>query len=550
MAEDTLTARLELVERQLKIIERRLEKMLASLDSNDPDGACNHGRVCAEAACKAALAHKECPFEEDDDLQRLSQKLREKQIRPPTPKPVLDALNELRTKGNLGSHANTADEEELTLAANTARLSLRRVLQWLYVDCLQRTPPTEIAEFTRAGSNARQSLTASTPTSDRRPTFVRLAVGLAVCGLIVGAIIVRGSTARSAQGATASTEGRCLLPLASSFHLRPRETCESEGPEYPRSTPATVIERGRLSRNGTRLFRVRLPEHNAEGWIFAHGHELTGQCDPSWRENTGGVPCRQRPARARCQESMAFIAGGTFAMGNDHAQPQEGPAHSVTVSPFCIDRSEVTVAQYQQCVEAHACSRASLNGATTVSSTGGCNAEIEGRAQHPVNCVSWHQADAFCAWAGGRLPTEAEWEMTARDEGALPDAGARRPASIEAANVCGDECTALFTTLPRFPNHHDPFAATAPVGSLPTSTTGRLVNDLLGNVFEWVADGYAPYSANPASNPIGDPASPKRSVRGGGWRDDDPERVTLTYREGIVPGYVSPNLGFRCVNRR
>lgn len=356
--------------------------------------------------------------------------------------------------------------------------------------------------------------------------------------------------ALSPQGAVAATDGRCSLPLSSSFHLRPRETCESEGPEYPRSAPAIVLERGRLSRNGTRLFRVRLPDGGADGWIFAHGHELIGRCDPSWRENTGGVTCRQRPARARCQASMAFVAGGSFSMGSDHAQPQEGPAHQVTVSSFCIDRSEVTVAQYQQCVDARECSRASLNGATTVSSTGGCNAEIEGRAQHPVNCVSWHQADAFCAWAGGRLPTEAEWEMTARDEGPLPDAGVRRPASIEGANVCGDECSALYTTLPSFPNHHDPFAATAPVGSLRAGATSRLVDDMLGNVFEWVADGYAPYSAQPASNPIGDPASARRAVRGGGWRDDDPERVTVTYREGIVPAYVSPNLGFRCVSRR
>lgn len=110
--------------------------------------------------------------------------------------------------------------------------------------------------------------------------------------------------------------------------------------------------------------------------------------------------------------------------------------------------------------------------------------------------------------------------------------------------MCGDECTELFTTLPRFPNHHDSFATTARVGSLSASTTGRLVNDMLGNVFEWVADGYAPYSANPASNPIGDPASPKRSARGGGWRDDDPARVTLTDREGIVPDTSAPTSDF------
>jgi formylglycine-generating enzyme required for sulfatase activity len=247
---------------------------------------------------------------------------------------------------------------------------------------------------------------------------------------------------------------------------------------------------------------------------------------------------------------MAFIGGGTFVMGTNRGQPQEGPEHSVTLSPFCIDRSEVTVAQYQQCVEARACSRATLEGAVTVSSTGDCNSERPGRALHPVNCVSWHQAEAFCAWAGGRLPTEAEWEMTARDEGTLPDGVQRRPASIAGANVCGDECVTQFTTLQRFPGHHDAFASTAPVGSMPAGSTSRLVHDMLGNVFEWVADGYARYSAQAASNPIGDPASSKRAVRGGGWRDDDPERVTITYREGIVPAYVSPNLGFRCASRR
>ncbi|MBI4706179.1 MAG: SUMF1/EgtB/PvdO family nonheme iron enzyme, partial [Deltaproteobacteria bacterium] len=108
-------------------------------------------------------------------------------------------------------------------------------------------------------------------------------------------------------------------------------------------------------------------------------------------------------AKEEPPQAMVSIPPGTFEMGSNDGGGDEKPVHSVTVAAFEMDPTEVTVAQYRKCVSDGGCSEPS-----------GCNWEESGRDDHPVNCVDWQQAGAYCAWAGKRLPWEEEWEYAAR----------------------------------------------------------------------------------------------------------------------------------------
>src|SRR5262249_14179368 len=118
-----------------------------------------------------------------------------------------------------------------------------------------------------------------------------------------------------------------------------------------------------------------------------------------------------------CPEGMIAVPAGSFRIGSPEGEgsPSEHPQHEVTLSAYCIDRTEVTVAAYEACVAAKGCSAAPR----TVNWTSYSAEDVErysrwcnrnDRPDHPINCVDWNQAVAYCTWKGRRLPTEAEWE--------------------------------------------------------------------------------------------------------------------------------------------
>ena len=180
-----------------------------------------------------------------------------------------------------------------------------------------------------------------------------------------------------------------------------------------------------------------------------------------------------------------------------------------------------------------------------------CNiTDPSGRARHPINCVDWERADTYCRATGGRLPTEAEWEFAARgSDGRLYPWGDETP-SARYLNACGSECVAWGKA------HHagltgmyatsDGFETTAPVGSFPEGKSRFGLMDVVGNVWEWVADWYAPYENGALVDPKGPETGTRRVMRGGAWNGAEPSWVRPTFRFMNDPSASSYGVGFRC----
>lgn len=272
------------------------------------------------------------------------------------------------------------------------------------------------------------------------------------------------------------------------------------------------------------------------------------------RAPASGVVALRPPLERRVR-----IAGGRFVMGSSPGEMQqavelcarepfgvrcrslgedvgpwiraEGHAHEVTLSDFDLDALEVTVAKYDRCVAAGACARPSYPPGDP----------RYDRPELPVTHVRWDDADAYCAWVGGRLPTEAEWEHAARGH-----AGRTFP--------WGD----LYN--PRLANHgawaedpsdaRDGFVGLAPVGSFPDGATSSGLHDMAGNAAEWVHDWYDRdeegfgYPRGAQVNPKGPPFGPYgHVVRGGSYHDAAHWLRTAARR---ATPFASREIGFRC----
>ncbi len=261
-----------------------------------------------------------------------------------------------------------------------------------------------------------------------------------------------------------------------------------------------------------------------------------------------------------CPGGMAMVPASTFFMGSDErdVEPDERPAHKVRLDAYCIDRTEVTVAAYAACVAGGACSGAwdgnDWAGITKSDHTtfdGLCNSRAPAsRGLHPANCVSWTQAQEFCASLSARLPTEAEWELAARGtDGRRYPWGDAEPTSSR-LNACGAECVAWGkkhgVDLVGMVRDDDGWPTTAPAGSFPAGASPFGVLDMTGNVWEWVLDRHGPYEAAESSAPTGPAAGDERVLRGGAWNGSDSSWVRPTYRFSASPVMRSHGIGFRC----
>jgi formylglycine-generating enzyme required for sulfatase activity len=221
---------------------------------------------------------------------------------------------------------------------------------------------------------------------------------------------------------------------------------------------------------------------------------------------------------------------------DEEARSDERPQHTVVLSPYWMDETEVTTDQYKLCVEAGACEEPYTRSAY----------DDPARGDHPMTFISWEQAAEYCAWVAeetgwdARLPTEAEWEKAASWDPALES---------KRLYPWGDELDLERAQLG---------SRTAPAGSHAAGQSAYGIRDLAGNVWEWVSDWYAD-DAYEAREGIADPAGPEsgryRVMRGGsyGSMGNFDRQLRTTHREVGSPESTaerpakSADLGFRCV---
>lgn len=244
---------------------------------------------------------------------------------------------------------------------------------------------------------------------------------------------------------------------------------------------------------------------------------------PAGKPRAGDTRIRDRDGM-----TMVYVPAGLFLMGSSDsdwdAGGDERPEHVVTLDAFWIDRSEVTNAQFHECVEAGACQVPS-----------GCDwgnptYDDKGKLAHPVVCTNWEEANTYCQWAGARLPTEAEWEKAARgtsDKRTYPWGISAPDCSKAHYAKCGGQ--------------------TVPVGKRVAGASLYGALDMAGNVWEWVADWWDPsyYASSPSNNPPGPDSGAYKVLRGGSW-DHDWTYARAANRYHYNPIARLPDAGFRC----
>ena len=220
---------------------------------------------------------------------------------------------------------------------------------------------------------------------------------------------------------------------------------------------------------------------------------------------------------------MLYIPAGDFEMGSEDGDGDEEPIHTVYLDAYWMDETEVTNAMYAKCVSAGECDQ-----------PGGSYYGDSSYTNHPVVHVDWNDAQNYCRWTGGQLPTEAEWEKAAR--GGLE--GKKYPWSNEEPS-----CQKSAENGAQF---SDCSGETISVGSFTANGYGLF--DTNGNVWEWVSDWYDSgyYASSPSNNPSGPSSGNSRVLRGGSWLNNE-YYLRSANRYRYYPTYTSSgNLGFRC----
>ncbi|MBX3181523.1 MAG: SUMF1/EgtB/PvdO family nonheme iron enzyme [Polyangiaceae bacterium] len=222
------------------------------------------------------------------------------------------------------------------------------------------------------------------------------------------------------------------------------------------------------------------------------------------------------PQATTCPDGMQWIPGGRALIGSTPGagSEEESPRFEAEVAGFCLDRTEVTLGAYLDCVTRGECSAPGDDRRF-------CNArqhQSSDRSKHPVNCVTWYQARDYCAARGARLPTEVEWEFAARGgaERRTYSWGHEPPNGRTCWKHAGGSCA---------------------VASFPSGAFGLF--DMTGNVWEWTADSYARY-------PWPETNDAAKVYRGGSWSRRFPKWMRAALRNRSPPTSAGSHLGMRC----
>ncbi|MZH03650.1 MAG: formylglycine-generating enzyme family protein [Nitrospinae bacterium] len=223
--------------------------------------------------------------------------------------------------------------------------------------------------------------------------------------------------------------------------------------------------------------------------------------------------------------SMVLVPAGEFIMGSNERWDDEAPEHVSETDAFYIDLNEVTNADYKVFVDATEREHPFHWPEGRIP---------KGKESHPVVYVSWFDANEYCSWAGKRLPTEQEWEKAARGEEGL-------------IYPWGNEWS-----LDKSNNPYKNSTGTEPVGSYPEGRSPYGLNDISGNVWEWVDSYYLPHPGNPVTR--AEYGKDKRVLKGGSWFD------CLSYGCGLsaptfnrsffTPEVKNNSFGFRCAKSK
>jgi formylglycine-generating enzyme required for sulfatase activity len=393
-------------------------------------------------------------------------------------------------------------------------------LDALVLRCLEKSQHDRFGSLAELGSELRRvraSGDANSPSSGRGAALGALALALAL-GVILalGALVWLGepepSLAVESPGPSAQPQPSAPLPARSSAAPAP-DPLLAAAPSWYRALP----EGGRPP--------VPLPE----GLAF-------GSAPGEYRNRADG-------------SVLLFAPPGSFAMGSEAGKSNERPAHVVTFATgFFVGKFEVTWRQFEEFCRAQ---RRGVTPSRLIDGRGGGGVRFLANGDHPAFNVSWDDAQAYCRWAGLRLPSEAEWEYSARGPeskdwpwGGESPSGVRLNLADQSADW--DWARPPNGTGPQKAPWEDGYSYTAPVGSFPEGASWVGCLDLAGNITEWVQDGYKPgFAGAPRDGsareelPVG-----KRLYRGGGWLNTL-EFCTPTARGSGAPDVANTALGFR-----
>ncbi len=335
---------------------RTLDELLGALrkaqSTDDVRAICVHSRSITELLCQAALDHRNVS-PQGTELRALLQTLRSKAFGLVLSDDLDHALNTLQAEGNFGAHPKTSDPDRMQQASRRVVEELPKVLRWFHSTIAEREPSQLVSEF--LADPFKRAATASPGATrlddlqqpivisqgDTRVPVARNAVIATLFALVtvLSSGRLQGWFSRTLRNShiphrTTQSDGGCVVPAVVEVHLRPSPTCYSIGKLYPGSELVNVLEMSPLTRWGRNLCRVRTTSDQREGWFFVHRAELELACPGRWpRTSTSDVDCRLPPLNnGLCEDSMAFVNG------------------------VCVDRTLVTVNEYQSCVDVGECS--------------------------------------------------------------------------------------------------------------------------------------------------------------------------------------------------